>query len=244
MFKANTVQVPKELILATANGELGPDALIYVGLKLMYPDKTISQIQKRFRLDYDECEQGDGFLGFPETEAPVASNNRRKGQQRGRQQQQTQGGSGERKQYPKAPPAPNGFAEWLRKKVDEAIPDAYEVRDTVADAIYEKAGGDKQYILDAITTTKDYHENKDEVKSPGAVVLSQLNRFNADKLHSMAEAIRNGGTTVRDRSRRMSRSMERAEEYVRSGESRPKKDEKFFEDDDIDMGEFEEDMDE
>lgn len=229
MWEANTIQVPKALVKQVMQENCTPDAVYAFCLMQMYPDKSAKQIQKRFNLALLDVTAAEEFAGSDsgEDEKPQKRTQRKS-------QQRNQGGSGERKEYPKSPPSPAKFKTWLREKVDEAIPDSFEVRDGVADGIFEAAGGDKQYILDAIETTRDYHENKQEVRSPGAVILSQLGRFDADKLNSMAEAIRRNGTGVKDRSKRMSRAMERAEEYTRAGKGGVNKDDEFYDDEDED----------
>ena len=224
-WEANTIQVPKELVKKVISGHASAEAIYAFCLQEIYPTRSMEEIGKRFRFEPHDLETAEQYVGASDTSAP---------RERQRPQQRNQSGSGERKQYDKSPESPPKFKEWLRRQVDEAIPDSFEVRDTVADAIYEKAGGDKQYILDAIETTRDYHENKEEVKSPGALLLSQITRFDVDKLHSMAEAVRNNGTAVKDRSKRMSRAMERAGNYVKAKGNPIEPDPEFFDDEEED----------
>lgn len=230
MWEANTIQVPKALVKQVIQEDCTSDALLAFCLMQLYPNKSPKAIKTRFGIPSLDMGAAQEFVDSDDEEEERP----RKRSQRKQQQQRNQSGSGERKQHPQSPPSPAKFKTWLREKIDEAIPDSFEVRDGVADAIYEKSGGDKQYILDAIETTRDYHENKQEVNSPGAVVLSQLSRFDADKLHSMAEAVRRGGTGVKDRSKRMSRAMERAEEYRRASGGGVNRDDEFYDDEDED----------
>lgn len=223
------VTVSKELLEAIARDTIEHDAYVYALMQSVYPARTLQEICKKYKLDEDTAAEGKQYVHVdPE---PRYRNNGGN---------YNQGGSGNRQQYPQAPPAPQDFVQWLQNEVETAMPGTQQVAVSTANAIYEAVDGDEEWVQEGIINMAHYHENKKEVTKPGGFLLSQLKNNDISRLQWFNERNAAEEGTGRNQQSRMERSMERAESYVRERE-RPKRDERFFGRDDSN---YEEDDDE
>lgn len=208
-FKPNTIPVPREIVLGVAEGKFYPQDVYYAALRMAYPRQEPEAIAEKFDIKYTW--KVDNFF------------NRAAGNSGGSYQQK-------KKEYPESPPAPEGFKEQAQQWIDDEVPGLNPLTDSTANAIYEKAGGDEELVQDAILLMADYHKRGSEVKSPAGVIINTLTVREPSVIREDADKVRNGGTMVGNRERRMSRALERTEEYARASGYEPQQDDSFLSD--------------
>jgi hypothetical protein len=217
-FKTNTIQLPKYIVKHATGGDISGDGLKFVCLRIMYRDPSDEDIITRYNLDENDCRVALEFLDVEPKATP---------QKKAPAQKKEYNQGGQQQQYPVHPAAPEDFARQLREKTEELLPGSMLLTDAVINDIYAGVDGNEEAGYATAVIAWDYHENKQEVKSPGGLMRSYTRGKSPEELIKWAEDTLNNGSGVTDRGSRMKRSMEKAQNYVRNTDG-PKPNKEFF----------------
>lgn len=211
---AEFISVPRDMVVAAMKGEVETAVFALVASVAAYPDKKPGQIAEKLGASAEVIEAAKPFVKLLKS-APKgrSGGNARSGPRAG--------GGGQKYDYP------GWFGKYIRDRVKEEFgEDAYVPSHEMAERMWEVVGSDdhddaKAYYELALRTTLDYHENQDEVRSPGGFILRQLENDDRERLEYKVEQIEKHGTVQRDGGKAASKARKAVEEELEK--SPPKK---------------------